>query len=263
MKLFKKNSVKTADLVALRKASVLADDTSFEIKEAYNSVRTNIMFSLPNDDKCKVIIITSPSPGEGKTTTAVNISITLALAGSKVLLVDADMRKPKIHTYMDVKNKTGLSGLLSNFTPLKEVVNHSSKYYLDFITAGIIPPNPTELLSSEEAHKTINGLKDHYDYIIIDTPPVNVVTDAVTLSKLADGLIIVTRQNVTTHQSIARAISNLEFADAKILGFILNDSKKEAYYKRNYYKKNYGYSYGYGYGYSYGYGYGRTGEENL
>lgn len=246
--------------------SILNKKTSFIIQEAYRTARTNIMFSVADgEEECKAICITSANAGEGKTTTALNLAITFAQTGSKVLLIDCDLRKPRIHQYLGVVKTDGLTTILSKQKDFEDVVYHNLRPNLDCLTSGSIPPNPAELLASESMQNLMDKLSKMYDYILIDTPPVTVVTDAVALSRLVYGIMIVVREGYTNHESIEQALKLLDIADAKILGFFVNDidtinmnygSYRSTYGKGYKYGKRYGYKYGYKYGYGYGYGYG-------
>lgn len=253
-----------------RIATILDKNSTFMMSEAYKATRTNIIFTLSNiKHNCKKIIITSSSPGEGKTTTCLNLAIVFAQTGSKVLVIGADLRKPRLYRHLQVERKNGLSDVLCGFITLDEAIKPCSQYGIDCITAGQVPPNPIELLASDEMGKMLEELSERYDYILIDTPPVTIVSDATAMSKYVDGVIVVVRQNYTIHESLEKARNNLDFANAKILGYILNDvtsfSNRYGNYK-NYgqgafmrlFSKGYGKSYTYVYGdnYSYGYGYG-------
>lgn len=232
-----------------RQTQVYGDD-HFAIAEAYKTIRTNIMFSLSDIEDGKVIIMTSPGPCEGKSTSALNIAVNFAKMGKKILLIDADLRKPRIHKAMGVEHE-GLANYLGGFTELDKVVTYSEEYGLDLIVCGTIPPNPSELLASSKMTKLIEHLKGQYDYIIIDTPPVNVVTDAVILSKLASGVIVVVREGSTTYTDLSKTIETLEFTESRIIGIVVNDSasvskgyKYRGKYSRYYYKYgDYSYSY--------------------
>lgn len=225
------------------RVNILGSKTSFATLEAYRSARTNIMFSLPDEGKCKNIVITSAMPGDGKTTTCINLAITFAKSGRKVLVVDCDMRCPRIHLYLSDSNEAGLSNVLAGLAELDEIIRN--KEGIDFITAGHIPQNPAELLSSRKMEKLIETLSERYEYILFDTPPLAFVSDAVTFLKNISGVILIARQKYTVHHAIDAAISALTFANAKVLGFILNDADFE---ELNYKKKRYGrgkYKYGY------------------
>ena len=242
-----------------RIASLLDNTTNFAITEAYKAIRTNIIFTLSdNGNKCKKIIMTSASPGEGKTTTCLNLAIAFAQTGSKVLVIGADLRKPRLYRHLQIERKNGLSDVLCGLIPLKAAIKHCDKYGIDCITAGQLPPNPVELLTSLKMGEIFDELSEMYDYIFIDTPPVTLVSDATAMSKYADGVIVVVRQNYTIHETLKKARNSLDFAEAKILGYILNDvgalSGSYKRYGQGSHNSYGGYSYGAGYGYGY-YGY--------
>jgi len=261
----------------VKRATLLDPKTPFNVKESYKAMRTNIVFSLSTSDN-KAFAVSSANPGEGKSTTAVNIAIALSQAEHKVLLIDGDMRKPVQHKVFDRKNHNGLSSVISGMKPLNDCIQKEVLPNLDLMSSGPKPPNPSELLASERCSGLIEELKDLYDYIVIDTPPINVVSDAMGLSSSIAGIIMVTRYGITTFDAAEDAMQKLELADMNLLGFVLNDiSAKEAgaysnykYKYRSYGKYGYG-KYGYGkygygkYGYggysSYGYGYGEEPEE--
>lgn len=233
----------------------------FRVEEAYKSIRTNIMFSIMKKG-CKRIVISSASPNEGKTTTTVNLAIAFAQAEQRVLLIDGDLRKPKIHNYFSVPNAPGLTDYMSSTisTSRRDKVDlfdviHSTDYdNLSILCSGSIPPNPAELLGSELMADFLDVIGKNFDYIIIDSPPINVVSDALPVIRESDGVVLVVRSNQTTHPDIQRAIASLEFIDAKILGFIVNgDRATDGKYSR--YKYNYSSRYSYSNGYGYGYGY--------
>lgn len=217
---------------------ILNNQASFHVKEAYKAARTNAMFSLAGKG-CKKVVITSSFPGEGKSTTCLNLAITFAQTGSKVLVIDGDMRKPTLHRKLDIFNENGLSHLLGDFCKTEEAIIHTTYENLDIITSGHVPPNPAELLASEAMRMLLGELEQNYDYIFIDTPPLNVVTDATVLSNTVSGTIVVVRQGVTHHKDIQDALGKLEFAQAKVLGFILHDVKenKQAYGKYGKYSR--------------------------
>lgn len=248
----KKNKNKVPDNVVFE--NLVSDKSPFNIREAYKTTRTNIMFTLAANEGCKVIIVTSSIPGEGKTLTTINTALTFAQTGAKVLLIDGDLRKSKVHKYMKVDNKMGLSNVLGSFASLDECIQHNAETNLDYITTGHTPPNPLELLSSDKMKEVLEELKTRYDYIFIDTPPVNVVADTTAISGLCDGVLFVVRYKYTTQDMLYKAISSIEFVNAKILGFLLNDvdlvnytySAKNKYggrysYKNYYYYNNYYY----------------------
>lgn len=227
---------------------ILKDDSDFSIVEAYKSMRTNLEYALAANEGCKKIIFTSAMPSEGKTTSCINTAITFALADAKIIMIDADLRKPKVHMCLELENSVGFSNYLAGFSELGEVIQHC-KNGLDVITSGQIPPNPSELLGSPRMEKALCELSEHYDYVIIDAPPVNIVSDAVSMSKFATGVVVVVKEDFTTHDALKKAISSLEFANAKILGFMLNDVITAKGYYSKYYKYRYHYRYGYRYKY--------------
>lgn len=245
----------------------------FRVEEAYKSIRTNIMFSVMKKG-CKTIVVSSSSPSEGKTTTTINLAITFAQADQRVLLIDGDLRKPKVHHYFSVPNAPGLTNYLgstvsksrSDRIDLFDVIHPTEFENLSILCSGSIPPNPAELLGSELMADFLHEIANDFDYIIVDTPPINVVSDALPVIRESDGVILIVRSNKTTHPDVQRAISSLEFIDAKILGFVLNfvgdaptNGKYGKYGKYHYGGKYSSYGYGYGNGGGYGYGYGNYG----
>lgn len=166
--------------VKFTKNVFLDNDTPFAIQEAYKTLRTNIMFSLPGE-ACKKLVITSSSQGEGKSMTAINLGIAMANNGSKVMLVDCDLRLPTIASKIKIDSKPCLTNLLYGMSTADKVIHHLPSG-LDIIPAGDIPPNPSETLGSAQMQKLMNVLSDYYDYIILDTPPICTVTDAATMS---------------------------------------------------------------------------------
>lgn len=229
-------------------------DVPFAVVESYKSIRTNITFALSPFEK-KVFIVSSMNPGEGKSTTSSNIAIALAQGGNKVLLIDGDLRKSTQHKIFGLKNKKGLSTAISHMADLDECINKNVMKDLDVMTAGPIPPNPSELLASDSMTKILETLGERYTTIIIDTPPVNVVTDSMELAKNVSGIIMVVRYGSTTTDDVEAAMKKVEFSQMNMLGFILNSVKPKRHgkyyskYKYKYYKYDKGYGYGYGYGY--------------
>ncbi len=229
---------------------ILSKESSFDIHESYKELRTNIIFSLPGSG-CKVISVTSGIASEGKSTTCFNVAITFAETGAKVIVVDCDLRRPNVANLLQIKKDKGLSNVLINDCKLEDAIISTDYKNLDTLIAGNIPPNPAELLSSAPMKELMDTLKNKYDYIFLDTPPVNVVTDASLLTTLVDGYIIVVKQYRAEKSALVETVRKLNFVDAKILGFILNGVR---YTKIGYGKYGYG-KYGYG---KYGYGkYGR------
>ncbi len=220
----------------------------FAIVEAYKTIRANLMFLL-SGAKSKCVVLSSSNVGEGKSTTAVNLAIAFAQLGSKVLLIDADMRRPSIYKKMKLSNQKGLSSVLVGFCDVEESISQINPYF-DIMTSGPVPPNPSELLGSDKMSELLDKLSKDYDYIFIDTPPVNVVSDALVLAPKTEGIIYVVHDAVTTHDELQKALSGVEFADVRMLGIILNGTNRKKsryrYLTGRYYYKYYSY-YGYNY----------------
>ncbi len=225
--------------------TLISENSRFDIKEAYNELRTNISFSIPKKG-CKVICVTSAIASEGKSTTLVNNSIVFAKSGEKVLLVDCDLRKPNVNKILKISNDKGISNILVSSAEIKDVININVIENLDVITSGDIPPNPVELLSSDRMAEVISELSENYDYIFIDAPPINVVTDAALISKVCDGVMVVIRQGVVEKKFLVDAVKKLRFVNAKIIGFVINfmPNSKHGYGNYKYGSYKYGYSYG-------------------
>ena len=249
---------------ANRARNLLTDkNIPFNVIESYKSIRTNITFSLSTQKK-KVFAVSSANPGEGKSTTAANIAIAFAQADNHVLLIDADMRKPVQHKTFRVSNVDGLSTLIGKMSTAEDSIKRNVLQNLDVLTAGTCPPNPSELLASEQFAALIDQLSSHYDYIILDTPPVNVVSDGIVLRDVIGGLLLVLRYASTTYDDVEEVMQKVELSEANAIGFILNDVKYDhgVYYSK-YGRDKYGYyKYGYKKGYGYGYGYGQKKAAN-
>lgn len=219
-----------------------ARQVPFAVVEAYKAIRTNLTFLLSSSET-KVFGITSPEAGEGKSTTAINMAIAFSQLSDKVLLIDADMRRSSVHKKLKIENDAGLSNILAGFNKYNEVINHISET-LDVITAGQVPPNPSELLGSDRFKELIDKVGNEYSYVIIDTPPVDVVTDALVIAPQTAGLVLVVKDQVTPTDSINRAIEAANFAGINILGAVMNASNPKSvnfkYRKSGYSKYGYG-----------------------
>lgn len=247
---------------------ILTSKSGFFLREAYKSLRTNVNFSLADTDGCKVVLVTSAMQSEGKSLTALNLAISLAQTDQKVLIVDCDLRRPKLNRLLNMNALSGLSNLLMDSNRMDVTILAHESMGIDMILSGDIPPNPSELLASARMQRLIDALRQRYDYIIIDSPPVDMVIDAVVLSPLCDGVLFVVKADQSERGAVAYALEQLEYAKAKVLGFVFNGIGPETggYGKYRYGRYGYGkygyrrYGYGrYGYGYSrsgYGYGYG-------
>lgn len=204
--------------------------------EAYRSIRTSIVFSSSEQKTIRDILITSACPQEGKSMTAANLAVTFAKNGNSVVLVDADMRKPRLHEIFALKNDNGLSNFLTGQSGIDEIINKTNIEHLHVITCGHIPPNPSELLGTKRMKEFIEKLKAKYDRIILDSPPLMVVTDSVMLSGVIDSTILVINSKKTDKSAIHRSKQLLANAKANILGVILNNVHidRASYYSHYY-----------------------------
>ncbi|MBQ7040206.1 MAG: CpsD/CapB family tyrosine-protein kinase [Clostridia bacterium] len=255
MNIFKRKPITATQTVGIDKSRILNHDSAFVVKETYKTLRTNIMFALPNEDEepnGKVIVFTSAVPGEGKTTVCLNTAITFAQTGARVLIIDSDLRIPKLHKYFGIDGKTGFSDVLGGFANVQSVITPIKEYNLDCIPGGQIPPNPAELLGSKTTANLLDELKKLYDYIIIDTPPVTVVADALALAPIASGTVIIAREKYTPNTSVREVLQALKFANAKVLGIVNNCANIT---QMGYRKSGFGYRYLYGYKQNYRYRY--------
>lgn len=232
----------------LMQKTMLCDGLSFAAAEAYKLLRTNLQFSLP-EKNCQIVGVTSSVRGEGKSTTSVNLAYTLAQSGKRVLLIDADMRLPSVASKLEIPGKPGLSNLLAGLNTEKSCLMISSYFENWYILpAGDIPPNPSELLGSERMHALLERYEKFFDFIIIDLPPIGVVTDALVISQWADGLILVVRQNYAERRALNDCMYQIKKIGGKFLGFVMTDAAVgEGSYKRyGKYSSHYGYDYSYG-----------------
>ena len=221
------------------------------LSESFRSLRTNLQYLLREKDE-KIILVTSTISGEGKTFCAVNIATILAMSNKKVLLVGMDLRKPKIHKFFNLSNDIGLSTYLINRSTKDEIVVPTNINNLFLVAAGPIPPNPAELIETEAMENLMNEYKKEFDYIILDTPPIAIVTDAILASKFANTTIFVVRHNFSSKDVLYLADELAERGTMKKINILVNDVKLPGYYG---YSFKYGYRYGYGYRYNYGYNY--------
>lgn len=249
MKIFTK---KTEETRAAPEGHTLGGELSFAAAEAYKLLRTNILFALPDENKCRIIGVTSSCSGEGKSTTTLNLAYMLAEAGEWVLIIDADMRLPTIARRLKIRNAPGLSNLLAGLhTP--EDVNICASGIQDqvrVLPAGNIPPNPSELLGTKRMQEALLEFSKDFDFILLDLPPLTAVSDALVISSLVDGMIIVVRQDYASRRAVKETVQQLTFAKTRILGFVMTCTENQG--KKGKYGKYRGYKYGYGYGYGYG-----------
>jgi capsular exopolysaccharide synthesis family protein len=208
--------------------------------EAFRAVRTNVLFSSAQEGS-RSIVVTSTGPGEGKSMVASNLAISLAQAGQRVLLIDADMRKPKAHEIFELPQEPGLSNLLVGNAKASEAVRKSGVGNLWIIASGHVPPNPAELLGSQRFKDFLASLKDHFDWVVIDSPPVMAVTDAALVAHGASGVVFVVGAEMTSRHAAKTAVDQLRRAHAHFVGAVLNrvDLQRNSYYYSQYYRKEY------------------------
>ena len=242
--------------------ALMCNEMHFDAKEAYKLLRTNVIYTLP-DIKCRKIAITSPNRGEGKSTVAINLAYTLSVTKSKVLLIDLDLRLPSIAKKLNKTVEVGIADYLAGSVNESQIINKTEYENWDIVYSGSIPPTPAELIGSEKMKKFISDMENKYEYIIIDLPPTNVVSDALVAKEIIDGFVIVVRENYSDKRSLADCLRQLDFLDSNVLGFCLVDSDgTNSYYNRKYYKKYSKYYYRRGYGYYKHYGYGYNSDYN-
>jgi capsular exopolysaccharide synthesis family protein len=208
--------------------------------EAYKHLRTSVLLSIAGRAP-RTLVVTSSLPAEGKTTTVVNIATVLAQTGARVLVIDADMRRPRLHQIFGMENGEGLSTALSSEMTLNEVLSMVNQYKdtnIYLLSSGAIPPNPAELLGSEQMRNLLEGASGSFKYIIIDSPPVTSFTDGVLISSLVDGVLLVVHGGKTSRQVVKRTRQMLQEIGARIIGVVLNqiDLRSQEYY---YYHQDY------------------------
>ena len=257
MALFKKKKTDDSSNVADDR-EILCDKLGFAASEAYKLLRANIAFAIPGEEeRCRIVGITSSNRSEGKSTTSVNLAYTLAQTGKRVLLIDCDMRIPTIGKKLSVHNSPGLSNFIAGQVDAGSALQESG--FLKnwkILAAGDIPPNPSELLGSDRMKNRMDLFAKNFDYIIMDLPPINIVADALAVARIVDGIVMVARQDYSDKKSVADAVNLLQMANLNILGFVLTraSSRSGKYGRYNNYNKYSSYGYGYGDGYGYGYG---------
>ena len=215
-------------------AVLLQKDSPFAMKEAYNAIRTKLIFA-GRGEQCPIFAVTSALMHDGKTTNAVNLALSFALTEKKVLLIDADMRKPAVHKCFGFEAKDGLSEILAGLT--NEIRLRKTNYEnLLVLTAGQIPPNPAELLGTEQLDHLLEYVRKYFDYVIIDTPPVNIVTDASIFAQKITGYLFVVQSGKNHYNEVDDAINTLKQMNGHIAGIVLNDiyGKTEKHYSYRY-----------------------------
>jgi capsular exopolysaccharide synthesis family protein len=240
--------VQQGDNLRERDLGVFLDPKSVAA-ECCRSIRTNILFMSP-DHPIRTLVVTSPSPQEGKTTTAINLAVTMAEAGGRVLLLDTDMRRPRLHRSFGVPNQTGISTVVVGKATLEDAIKRTDVPNLDVLTCGPVPPNPSELIHTDRFALILADCAKLYDRVILDSPPTSAVTDPAVLGNLADGVVLIIKAGETTREAAVHARRQLTSAKARMIGVVVNaiDFSNPAYgyeyYYRNYYR--YGYTYGNG-----------------
>jgi capsular exopolysaccharide synthesis family protein len=209
--------------------------------EAFRAIRTNVIFSS-GEGGGRSIVVTSTAPGEGKTVVSSNLAIALAEAGQRVLLIDADMRKPRIHSVLGVRQEPGLSNVLVGAAKPSEAVRKTNVVNLWVLPAGVQPPNPAELLGAKRFKDFVTSATQHFDWVILDTPPVMAVTDSCVVAHLTNGVLFVVAAEMTNRDTAARALEQLVRAKGRPMGGVLNrvDLQHNAYYYSQYYRQEYG-----------------------
>ncbi len=235
---------KTTDGALVRPELLLSGRTRSTVAEAYKQLRTSILLSSAGRAP-KTLLVTSGKPGEGKTTTVINTAISLAETGARVLIIDADLRRPMVHNIFQIVNAAGLSTVLSrdmNEQDILSLIDQQETKGLHVLTSGPVPPNPAELLGSNQMKQLLQTLEPHFDHIVIDSPPVTSVTDAVLLATLVDGVVLVVHGGRSTRELARRTRQLLRSVGARVFGVVLNNVKQhdDDYYYRGYYKKPYG-----------------------
>jgi capsular exopolysaccharide synthesis family protein len=222
------------------------------VSESFRALRANLDFFLkPVEKEGQVVLVTSSIGGEGKTFNAINTASVISLGQKKTCLVGVDLRKPKIFNDFDLFNEEGVSTFLSGQSKELTGIIQKTKYeYLDIISAGPVPPNPSELLSHPRFEALIEDLRKKYDYIIVDSPPMGLVSDSILISKLVDITLYVCRFNYSQKKLLDLVNDHVQVGKMQNVGIVLNDISQ-----RNSYGYGYGYDYAYGYGYGYGYGF--------
>lgn len=204
---------------------IVANNPKSTISEQFRTIRTNLQFSMV-DSELKTMSVTSAGPGSGKSILSANLAATFAQENKKVLIIDSDLRKPTLHKIFNVKNFRGLSTLITDKVPLHDVVQETSVNNLYIITSGPIPPNPSELLRSTRMNQIIEAVKESFDLIIFDTPPVLAVTDAQIITTRTDGALFVVPKGEVKKEQVRKSAELLKNVRANVLGFVFNKVEK-------------------------------------
>ena len=225
MRILKHKKQEQVSFKSIRR-QILNKNSSFAVQESYKTLRTNVRFFL-RGNSCKRICITSGAAGEGKSITLLNLAISMGEDGQKVLLIDADLRRPAQARLLVEKVSPGLSNVLAGLSTAEEAIRKEIYPNLDILFSGDVPPNPSELLGSDKMQELIEDLSQKYDYILVDTPPVSIVSDASIVANLLDGVLLLVWKDRSRKDAVKRAINNLQLTGAKILGFVINGTVLE------------------------------------
>ena len=231
-----------------QRRNILNKNTSFSVREAFKSLRTNIRF-FQSSEGCRKFCVTSSVASEGKSITTLNLAITFAESNQRVLLIDADLRRPSLARLLIEKASPGLSNVLAGLCTEEEAIRKNVYPNLDVMLSGEIPPNPSELLGTPRMKQMIDRLSANYDYILVDTSPVGIVADACLVASVLDGVLFLVRQYKTEKDTLAKSLRQLENANVKVMGFVINGYEDERIgytkyrYKYRYYRNRYKYNY--------------------
>jgi polysaccharide biosynthesis transport protein len=223
-----------------RPSPLILKNPQSAVAEAYRVLRTNLIFSSA-ETKGRALVVTSANPGEGKTTTVANLASSLALNGAKVLAVDADLRRPTMHQHFGIPKTPGLSDLIVGKCQASEAIHTTRFKGLQVLPCGYVPPNPAELLGSAAMKQVVDALRSHYDWVLIDTPPILAMADTPVLCPLVEGVILVIGAEVSGRPAIQRAVDQVLGVGGKVIGVVLNkvDLERNSYYYGQYYGEYY------------------------
>ncbi len=219
----------------IEESASLLDQAPLAVQEAYKTLRTNIMFSLP-EKSANCIGITSATKGEGKSSVALNLAIAFGQIGKKVLLIDCDLRLPSIAAKIGFWGEPGLTNIVMGEGHVEDCIKKLYRYKISVIPAGSLPSDPTSILASKQMDVIINAAKKHYDYIILDLPPVTAVADATIMARHVSGFLLVLRHDFVEYRDVEEMLSQFNITETKILGFVYNDAhiSENKYYKGYY-----------------------------
>ena len=235
MKKIAKKKENAQATVARQQNIILDDDSPFIMQEAYKTLRTNLLFTLRGNGS-KRFCITSTMPGEGKSITILNLAISIAQTGKKVLLIDADLRRPALARLLGDDLVPGMSNVLVGQVNIENAIRENVRTNLDVLYSGDVPPNPSELLGSEQMQDLIEAVSQEYDYVLVDAPPVNLVSDSCIIANFLDGIVLLARCGIARKDGVKQAINQLRITNSRVLGCVLNgvEMSTKKYYHYNY-----------------------------